>query len=220
MTFPKPLRRINDDRVVDLVILFLALIGGIMFSLPLLLLTLFGYLSFRALGMTKPQNWNHFAVAAVLLTAILFIASKTTLGPLASLVGEQISSAQGLTDTIDFTDWKIYLLFLGVSVFTAGFLEEIVYRGYLLQRLAERLPLGLMSWPMAILISNVSFSLWHAHGGADSMVFSFLMGVLISLIFLITGRKLWLIIAAHSLYDVVVISLRFFQLDVPLPTVV
>ena len=220
MTIPKPLRGISDSGGTDLVFLIFALIGGIAFSLPLLLLVTFGYLSFRTLGMRAPTSFARFATAGLALTALLVIASKSLLGPLAHQVGGWISDTPGISDGVDFTDWRVYLAYLGISIFTAGFLEEVVYRGYLLQRLAARLPQGALTWPVAILISNVSFALWHAHGGADSVVFSFLMGVLLSILFLVTGRRLWLIIFAHASYDVIIISLRFFQLSIPLPELI
>ena len=218
MTLSQPLRRIRQDGLIDLIILALALLGGILFALPLLLLIALGYLGFRRIGMSKPASLSQLLVNSMLLAVCFYLASKTMLGPAAKLIASHFGNAPGVTDGVDFTDWRVYLAYLGIAIFTAGFLEEILFRGYLLQRLEARLPLGAASLHVAFLISNVSFALWHGHAGLDSVIFAFLMGSLISAVFLLIGRRLWPIIIAHALYDVMVISLRFFQIDVPLPT--
>jgi membrane protease YdiL (CAAX protease family) len=101
--------------------------------------------------------------------------------------------ASSLTDTW----WRI-----PVSILAAvenGFLEEILVVGYLLTRL-EHLR---VRWWVAILFSALLRGSYHLYQGYGGFVGNALMGVIFALYFL-RYRRLWPLVIAHSLIDIVV----------------
>ncbi|MCX6835736.1 MAG: type II CAAX endopeptidase family protein [candidate division Zixibacteria bacterium] len=89
------------------------------------------------------------------------------------------------------------LLWVLVS-FTAGFCEEIAFRGYLMTRL--RLLGRFQSWIVPTLISAVAFGICHAYQGIPGFILITIYGILFSLLYIRTGR-LWPCIIAHFFQD-------------------
>ena len=88
-------------------------------------------------------------------------------------------------------------IWVGVS-FTAGFCEEIAFRGYLLTRL--RLVGKLKSWVVPVVISSVVFGACHAYQGWPGFILISIYGAMFALLYIRTG-SLWPCIIAHSLND-------------------
>jgi len=86
--------------------------------------------------------------------------------------------------------------------FLIGFIEEIPYRGFILQKFEER-----VGFWMANLISSLLFLSIHLPGWislhlfrADTVIFVFIFGVVMAIVFKF-GKSLWGPIIAHSLND-------------------
>jgi len=74
--------------------------------------------------------------------------------------------------------------------------EELVARGYLIPTL-ERL---LKSTPSSVLLAAVYFGVCHAHLGVLHVWYTFLIGVVFGIFFVLT-RRLWPLVFAHALID-------------------
>jgi membrane protease YdiL (CAAX protease family) len=85
-----------------------------------------------------------------------------------------------------------------VVSFTAGFCEEVGFRGYLMTRL--RLLGRFQSWVIPTLISAVAFGICHAYQGIPGFILITVYGVLFSLLYIKTGT-LWPCIIAHFFQD-------------------
>ena len=84
---------------------------------------------------------------------------------------------------------------------TAGLCEELIFRGYLFHYLLNWMPVWL-----AVLLVNVVFALTHYATGLVNMLGSFLLGLLFSGLFLLTG-DLWLSMWLHALIDLLAMTL-------------
>jgi len=85
--------------------------------------------------------------------------------------------------------------FFGVSI-TAGIVEEIVYRGFVLWYLTHIMPLWL-----AVSVSSVLFGLAHSYQGRDALLRVTLIGLGFGTLYVVTG-SIWLPIIAHISIDV------------------
>lgn len=85
--------------------------------------------------------------------------------------------------------------FVGVSV-TAGIVEEIVYRGFVLWYLAQFMPL----W-VAVIVSSLAFGIGHSYQGANGAARAGLVGLVFAVFYIGTG-SIWLPIVAHALLDI------------------
>lgn len=88
-----------------------------------------------------------------------------------------------------------------VMALTAGVCEELIYRGFLHHQLSMWLPV----WA-AVLLTNVVFALTHYTTGLINMLGSFVLGVLFSVGYLLTG-DLWLSMWLHVLIDLLAMTL-------------
>lgn len=81
--------------------------------------------------------------------------------------------------------------------FTAGIVEEIVFRGFVLWYLAAYMPL----WT-AVLISSIAFGFNHSYQGVGGMARTGLVGLAFGALYVFSG-SIWLPIIAHIIFDVV-----------------
>jgi membrane protease YdiL (CAAX protease family) len=183
------LRSLNQD-----VLLFL-LIFTIMFQWCLFLINYitvyFEGTGLAGVGVTRPRlldfAWgiSFFLCAWLLLTGLAWLMAKAGM-PLA-----------GEIDLLIPTTAFGRVIWVAVS-FTAGFCEEIAFRGYLMTRL--RILGRFNSWLVPTIISAVAFGICHAYQGIPGFILITIYGMLFSWLYIRTGR-LWPCILAHFLQD-------------------
>jgi membrane protease YdiL (CAAX protease family) len=130
------------------------------------------------------QRVGRGIVVALALTALNFIGSVVRIGP--------------PHPTLESVTWNSVL---GTSLLV-GFIEEIPYRGFMLQKFAERVPF----WT-ANLITSFLFLCIHIPGWIalnlltfDRQAFVFVFGVVMAIVFTYS-RSLWAPIVTHSTND-------------------
>jgi membrane protease YdiL (CAAX protease family) len=150
---------------------------------------------FADLGFVAPGGLGFAggAAALLLLTGILVHSWR------ASVVASDASKAKTresfgrLAKYLPQTDPELRS-FYRVSV-TAGIVEEIVYRGFVLWYLGWFMPL----WA-AVIVSSVAFGLGHIYQGMSGMLRTGLLGLAFGIFYVVTG-SIWLPIIAHVLLD-------------------
>ena len=93
------------------------------------------------------------------------------------------------------------LLWVLVSI-TAGFCEEVAFRGYLMTRF--RLLFKSQSWILPTLLSSVIFGICHAYQGTAGFILITIYGAMFALLYIKT-KSLWSGIIAHFFQDVMYI---------------
>ncbi len=86
--------------------------------------------------------------------------------------------------------------FFALSI-TAGVVEELLYRGFVLWVLAQWMPL----WA-AVVLSSVAFGLAHSYQGRAGMLRTGAIGLLFAVLFVASG-SIWLPMLFHALFDMV-----------------
>ena len=86
--------------------------------------------------------------------------------------------------------------FYGLSL-TAGFTEEVLYRGFLIAYLGAFVPV-----PAAVIVSTAIFAGAHSYQGAAGTLRTFLVGIALAMSFVLSGSLLFPVIA-HALVDVI-----------------
>ena len=84
------------------------------------------------------------------------------------------------------------------SVFRAGILEELFYRGYAIERLKS---LGFSPW-VAAGVPLVIFSVGHWTGGWTNIAIAFVVGAILTAFFL-RSKDLFANMIAHTLVDLI-----------------
>lgn len=96
-------------------------------------------------------------------------------------------------------EWYGKILWVVVSL-TAGFCEEVMFRGYVLTRL--RLVFKTKSWVLPVVFSCLSFGLCHAYQGVAGMVGVTIYGLLFALLY-VWKKNLWPCVIAHFLNNAI-----------------
>jgi membrane protease YdiL (CAAX protease family) len=104
---------------------------------------------------------------------------------------------------------RMTLLFIVLSWILAGFGEEMVWRGYLMNRVAGVLGSTRRSWIVSLFVVSAVFGLSHGYQGLTGWVEEGIAGVALGLIYLGTGRNLWVPIIAHGVCDTMDMILIF-----------
>ena len=153
-----------------------------------------------ALGLGRPASW--------LRTSLLAVASTGALYLLGSLILAAVSALLGATpDTSRFDALRgnlpALLATLAVVWVTAALVEEVVFRGFLMGRLAHILGGGRAAWIGAAVLGAILFGGLHAYQGVAGVLITGFMGLLLGLLYLLVGRNLWVVILAHGLVDTI-----------------
>lgn len=147
------------------------------------------------LGFVKPGGAGFWAGVAVLLVfcALLLVSWQSARKASKADKAKQAKSLGKLARYLPHTSGELRS-FVGVSI-TAGIVEEIIYRGFVLWYLGQFMPL----WA-AVVVSSVAFGFAHSYQGAAGAMRCGLIGLAFGIYYVITG-SIWLPIIAHIMLD-------------------
>ena len=140
-------------------------------------------------------------VRDVILVALVILVCIVVSGMLIMLVLHKKESSGPMTEMIGVFRANPLLMFF--TVLTAGVTEELIFRGYLLPRMA----ILLKSRYAAIIISSVLFGLAHyRYGTVKNIVGAFIIGLVLALYY-DKYRNIKVTMIFHFLWDLVVLSI-------------
>ena len=94
---------------------------------------------------------------------------------------------------------------------TAAFLEEFIFRGYLLNRLVDlQGSQTRLAWVLAVIGQAIIFGLAHAYQGPVGVLKTGAIGLVFGLAYLAVKRNLWPLIIAHGLIDSIDMVTHYF----------
>lgn len=146
----------------------------------------------------RMPTWR-IALYAIAATAIIHGFSLYVIHPVVQAVAPQrpdVSHLMNLPGNL-----VGYILALVVIWITAAFMEELLFRGFLLNETAAALGGGRSAWIGAVLTIGVVFGLGHAYQGLSGVLITGGIGILMGFLYLVLGRNLWPLILAHGAID-------------------
>ena len=196
---------------VELVVAILILVGGLVGIIPFSstpFLLLFGWLmmwlrgvGWRNLGLRRPSSWWSTLVLGVAVGVGYQYFSLYVLEPLIARLTGNLPDVSQFAPLIG----NKFFLFLSliVSWTLAGFGEELVFRGYLMNRVADLVGSNRSGWLISLIVVSILFGITHLYQGISGIIVITLHGLLLGALYLATGRNLWVPIIAHGLNDTV-----------------
>jgi membrane protease YdiL (CAAX protease family) len=126
---------------------------------------------------------------------------------LSRLIGKQpdLETFRMLTGNV-----KITLLFIALSWTLAAFGEELFWRGYLMNRVADVGGRTRTAWIVSLVVVNMAFGVAHGYQGLTGLIEEGISGLFLGLMYLRTGKNLWVPVIAHGLGDTIDMVLLFF----------
>ena len=170
-------------------------------GIPLALLLIWGIswlksVGWSDLGIFRPASWAKTILIGV-GTGLMF----QSLALLQIRLGGPIPDLSGF-EPIKNNIWLLVGM-LVVSWTTAGFGEEIIWRGFFIKQIAKLFDEKKVGWWVGLILSSVIFGLIHAYQGTTGIIMTGANGLVFGLIMLASGRNLWTSIIAHAATDTI-----------------
>lgn len=215
--FLEPIRtrtsRILGYRTISAVEVLIAGIILVPFTITPVLF-FFGWLSlwlrrsgWKDVGLRKPHSWSTLFLIAVPLGIgwplfDIFIAEPW----IEAMTGQKVnlSMFSGLEGNL-----TAYMIMLAVVWTVAAFVEEMVFRAYLMNRIMDVLGGRLPGIVISLLLSSLAFAAAHSYQGVSGMIETGYVAIGLGLLYLLGGRNLWLPILVHGVYDTAGITLIY-----------
>jgi membrane protease YdiL (CAAX protease family) len=159
----------------------------------------------RDIGFCLPANWLRLVLAGVALgIGMEALELFVTQPALVALTGQQ----PDLTEPAKLAaNWKIFLVALGLTWTLGAFGEELVWRGWILNRFFDLLGSGRAAGIISLVIMSVGFGLAHAYQGVTGVTENVIAGLILGGAYLASGRNLIVPIVAHGMTDTIDFSL-------------
>jgi membrane protease YdiL (CAAX protease family) len=168
------------------------------------------HLGWRDVGLKRPAHILATIGLAILIGCGYQALDTWLIAPvLQRITGEAINLSQFLLLRGNSTALVFFLL---ITWTEAAFIEEMFFRGYMLNRLIDitgSTPLGIT---IALLGNAILFGLGHTYQGLTGVLDTALAGFLLAMLYIISRRNLWLTILTHGVIDTVGFVLLFLGL--------
>jgi membrane protease YdiL (CAAX protease family) len=153
-------------------------------------------LSWRDIGFIRPPRMRRaIAIGLVTGVAIEVFAISVTTPWIASVTGTppDVSDFRGVVG-----NWQLLLIVLPVIGILAAFGEEVAFRGYLMNRVADGFGCTRVGWIVSLVLVSVYFGIGHGTQGVAGIAQESLSGCWLGVSFLASGRNLTVPIVAHG----------------------
>ena len=141
------------------------------------------------------------------LLALGWLSLMLAYSPVADLIGRRVvgepprlATFRGLQQ-----DWRRFLMGILVAWALGGFLEEIVFRGIVLQWI-EALLTPLLGWigvVVAVCAAAFGAGVVHLYQGPRGALIVGQLSVLFGVLYVVSGHDIWAVVLCHGLYDTI-----------------
>lgn len=156
-------------------------------------------LRWKDVGFAQPKSWRKAFLLGLAIGLAMELFELFVSQP---LLTRWLGNSPDLSDFNDVVgNLKLLLLYL-LLVWVLGALgEEIVYRGYLMNRVAGLFRKTGAAWIISLVVVSVVFGCGHLDQGKTGMIENIWDGLLLGLLYLACGRNLAVPVIAHAFSD-------------------
>ncbi len=161
------------------------------------------------LGFRRPNSWLTAPLWAVGIL-VVFIAAQAVvpalLAPVFDLAPPDMSRYDAIRGNLPAA------LAMGLALpLAAAIPEEILYRGFLIDRLSRLIGQGRLHSVAVVLVQALIFGSIHFQWGLGGIAMTTIMGLVWGSAYLLCGRNLWIVIIAHSSAHVLLVTQLYFS---------
>jgi len=158
-----------------------------------------------AIGFGPQEDWGGTILLGFAYAALLQLLAVTLVGPLS----EKLTGTEPDHSVFDGVrgNWRTLLLWLALVWTLVAFLEEGIFRGFLMTEIAKVAGTGPFALGFNVLFTSVVFGLAHGYQNRSGMVSAGMVGLFLGALFIFEGFNLWLVIFVHGFVDTIGIVL-------------
>jgi membrane protease YdiL (CAAX protease family) len=179
-------------------------------------LFLLGWLSLRLRGMRWRdvglglyKGWRRTLLIGMLSGVGIEMMELFCTQPLLARLTGQMPDLSAFDRVTGNVKWLMISLAFTWTLFAFG--EELIFRGYLMNRIADLVGRTRSSWGVALVLASAIFGLSHFMQGITGVSENFIDGIILGALYLKCGRKLAVPVIAHGVTDTVDFLLIFFH---------
>ena len=167
----------------------------------------FRKIGWRGVGFRWYRSWKTTIALGVCCGVVLELFELVVSQPiLEHLIGKKADLSQFLVVRGNLGETAVYILLVWI---VAAFGEEMIYRGYLMNRIADLFNRTRKAWIVSLIVVHIIFGLAHSSQGLTGVIDEGLMGVLLAALYLRTAKNLAVPIIAHGVQDTIDLILIF-----------
>ena len=179
---------------------------------PLLSLWLRG-MGLRDIGLKRPDHWGRVILLGVVcgllwpfLSSIIDALITALISPVVHIGNQNLSLFSNLKNhnVLGLLSWIV------VSFTFAAFGEEIIFRGYMVSRLADLFGTARMGLVLSVLVASLAFAFAHGYQGWAGLLSSFITGLAFGFLYVRMRRNLWANVLFHGINDTIGFIIIFF----------
>lgn len=163
------------------------------------------------LGFFPPQNWGATILWSIFLGVAIQFASTLVLEPFSDKVTKSTTDHSSF-DSLRGNLMNFLLILVGVWVVVV-FLEEIIFRGYMMGDIAELIGTSKAALAVNLVLTSILFGLAHWYQGRSGALSTGIIGTLLGVLFIASGFNIWLPILTHAVIDTVGLFLIYINAD-------
>jgi uncharacterized protein len=161
--------------------------------------------SLASIGFGAPPSWVGVILLGLVLGIALQLLTISVVEPLTDHITKSKHDHSILTGVKG--SWKAFLKWMLLVWILVAFLEEGIYRGFLMTEIARATGTGWLALAANVILTSVVFGLSHGYQGRSGMWSTGIIGAVLAVIFVWSGFNLWLVIFTHGFIDTVGIGL-------------
>jgi len=158
--------------------------------------------------MAWPRDWSITFAAGILSGAGIELFELFVSQPLLIRLTGKPPDLSDFQPLVENPNLLLLGLILAWTLAACG--EELVYRGYLMNRVAGLGNNTRNSWLVSLLLINTLFGFGHVYQGITGIIENVIDGSLLGLLYLACSRNLWAPIIAHGVTDTLDLLLIFW----------
>jgi membrane protease YdiL (CAAX protease family) len=162
------------------------------------------------LGLSKPKNWKKTIMLGLSFGGINF-GIGFILNMLVFIFGLPPPSFSSSTFASIQGDYAVLARHLLVAWTTASFGEEIIWRGFFMERVARIFDNTQKGWIAGLISSSIVFGLIHSYQGITGIIFTGIAGLVLGIMYLKTDRNLYTTIIGHGVNNTILFLMMFFS---------
>ena len=164
----------------------------------------------RNIGLVRPGSWMNGLLLGVLLGLSEKFILKAIILPLLG-APPAIAAFGDLAANPRRTLFLVTYVIIG-----AGFCEELIFRGYLFERLGRLLGDSLLARCLIVALSTMFFAGLHYQQGRYGVANAAICGDIAGIVYIASRFRLLTVVVAHAAFDLSAIALNYFKLEATL----
>jgi membrane protease YdiL (CAAX protease family) len=94
-----------------------------------------------------------------------------------------------------------FLLWLTIGIVVGGLMEECLFRGFLIDRVAALLGKNALAIAAAVVVQALLFASMHLYQGTFGALYALTFALVHGVFYVLAGRNLWPLVVVHGLWN-------------------